>query len=356
MARATLANVDVEIVGAGFAGLACARACAARGLETIVWERKRDPGDALHTTGLLVREVADEEEIPLDATRKIHGIRLYGPSLRWIDLDSPGYFFLATDTPAILRAFARRAADAGAEVVWGSEFVGERRARIVVGADGPRSRVARRFGLGVNRAFLAGVEAELEGVEGVADRLHVFLDSRRAPGYIGWIVPGVGITQIGLACRRPFRPDLDAFIERVGGLVDLSNARRVGRRGGPIPVGGRVRPFASDDAVLVGDAAGLVSPLTGGGIHSALRSGHAAGVAIASHLLDGGLSPSRALADAYARYAGKRVLRAMLDLRPPNRLIDAAVCSPWFADLARAIFFHRRLLTTSGWRERISPR
>src|SRR5262245_17547265 len=101
--------VDVAVVGAGFAGLACARVAAARGLRTVVLDRKADPGAAPHTTGLLVKEAADEWDVPRAITRKIHGIRLYAPSLAWIDLDSPGYYFLATDTPALLRWLASEA-------------------------------------------------------------------------------------------------------------------------------------------------------------------------------------------------------------------------------------------------------
>jgi digeranylgeranylglycerophospholipid reductase len=344
--------VELEIVGGGFAGLACARAAAARGLRTVVWERKRDLGDAIHTTGLLVKEVADEWDLPLEATRKIRGIRLYGPSMRSIDLEASGYFFLASDTAALLRSFARRAEEAGAELRFGEEFPGQRTAKILVGADGPRSRTARANGLGVNRAFLAGVEAELEGVRDLDERLHVFLDSDRAPGYIGWIVPGMGITQIGLASRRPARPDLDGFLSRVREVADLSDAHEVGRRGGLIPVGGTVRPFASKDVVLVGDAAGLVSPLTGGGIHTALWSGRAAGVAIAGHLLDGGPSPGRTLAGAYPRCRVKRLLRAALDLRPPNALFDLALEHPWFRAAAQTVFFHHRgLLSPAAWRD-----
>ncbi len=88
----------------------------------MVWERKPGPGHAVRTTGLLVKEAADEEDPPLEATRRIHGVRLYGPSLRWIDLDAPGYYFLATDTPAVLRAMAERAERAGAEIRCGREF------------------------------------------------------------------------------------------------------------------------------------------------------------------------------------------------------------------------------------------
>ena len=345
------AEPSVEIVGAGFAGLACAHASAGRGVPTVVWERKADPGQAIHTTGLLVKEVADALDVPRAITRRIAGIRLYGPSHRWIDLDEPGYPFLATDTPALMRWLAERAIEAGADIRCGRPFPGHRTAAILVGADGPRSAVARAAGLGTNRSFLAGVEAEFEPLPGLAERLHVFLDPRLAPGYIGWVVPGVGITQVGLASRQPARPDLDAFIRSIADVVDVGSRRPHARRGGLIPVGGVVRPRASGSVVLVGDAAGLVSPLTGGGIHTALLSGREAGIAIASHLLDGGPSPVVALAGSRGFGRTKKLMRAAWDLRPPSALIDAAIGNPTFAAIARTIFFHHRgLLSVDAWR------
>jgi digeranylgeranylglycerophospholipid reductase len=343
--------VDVEIVGGGFAGLTCARVCAERGLDTVVWERKRDPGSSVHTTGLLVREVADDERTPLAHTKKIRGVRLYAPSLRWIDLDAPGYYFLATNTPAFLRSLARRAAEAGADVRCGGAAP-PRSGRILVGADGARSGVARAAGLGRNRHFLSGVEAEFVGVRGVAERLHAFLDSNVAPGYIGWVVPGLGVTQVGLASRRPAIPRLGRFLRIAASVFDFGSARQVGTRGGLIPVGGPVRPVASRDVALVGDAAGLVSPLTAGGIHTAIGSGRAAGVAIAASLLDGGPPLDRALRSAYPRFGGKVALRRAMDLRPPNALVDLAFDSRPFRAAAQIVFFHHRMLLSSdAWRD-----
>lgn len=343
--------IDVEIVGASFAGLVCARTCAMRGLRTRVLERKRDPGDAPRTTGLLVKEAADEWDVPPALTRKIRGVRLYSPSLRSIDLDAPGYHFLATDTPALIRWLAGQAEEAGAELLAGTEYRGGHQGTILVGADGPLSRVARHHDLGLNREFLAGAEAEFEGVSGVdPDRLHVFLDSELAPGYIGWVLSGVGITQIGLAARLPARPCLSRFLLKLRPLFGFDRAVRTGSRGGLIPVGGRVRPFAGPKVVLVGDAAGLVSPLTAGGIYAALDSGRRAGLVIAGHLLDGGPTPDRALSGVFPGFFWKRWLRRAMDLRPPNRLYDAALSSPLLRSLARVLFFHHRgLLELEAW-------
>ncbi len=358
-------SYDVAIVGGGFAGLVCARSAALRGLRTVVLERQPAPGHRIHTTGLLVKEVAERWEAPPRLTRRIRGVRLYGPSLSFIDLDSPGYYFLATDTPRLMTWLAREAGRAGAQLRYGTPFRGVSRsedrvelldcglwARFLVGADGPRSAVARHFGLGRNRAFLLGIEAEILGLRGLdPDRLHCFLDARLMPGYIGWAFIGVGgVAQVGLACRQPVRPDFDGFMAKLARLFDLGDARVIGRRGGLIPVGGRVAPFGSERVLLVGDAAGIVSPLTAGGIHTALDSGWRAGHAIADHLLDRAPAPHHVLIDAYPRFFWKRRLRQFFDLGAPNWLIEAGLATPPLRALAQSIYFHRRgLLSPRVW-------
>ena len=356
---------DLAIIGGSFAGVVCARSAALRGLRTLVLERQPVPGHRIHTTGLLVKEVAERWEVPPRCTRRIRGVRLYGPSLSFIDLDSPGYYFLATDTPRLMAWFAREAGKAGAQLRYGIPFRGAHRAtdriellgcgawtRYLVGADGARSAVARHLGLGRNSAYLVGVEAEMVGMHGLdPDRLHCFLDSGLIPGYIGWAFIGVGgIGQVGLASRLPARPDLHAFIGKLSRCFDMGEARIIGKRGGLIPVGGRVAPFGTDRVLLVGDAAGIVSPLTAGGIHTALDSGWRAAHAIADHLLDGAPAPHRAIADAYPRFFWKRRLRQLFDSGPPNWLIDAALGTSPIRALAQAIYFHHRgLLSARAW-------
>jgi flavin-dependent dehydrogenase len=321
----------------------------------------------MHTTGLVVKEAAERWEIPAALTRRVSGIRLYAPSLTTLDLDSAGYYFLATDTPALMRWFAREAARSGARLRFGRPYPGAERieggvrlvdtgerVRHLVGADGPRSAVAAEFGLGINRRFLLGVEAEYCDIGGVdADRLHCFLDATLARGYIGWVVPGYnGLFQVGLACRRPARPDLAAFLRKLAPVFDFTNARRIGRRGGLIPVGGPVSPMASGPVMLIGDAAGIVSPLSAGGIHTALESGFTAAHAIADHLLEGAGDPGRVVARQAPSLAWKRVMRAVYDRGVPDRLFDAALSTRMFTALARSVYFHHRgLQTAAGWRD-----
>ncbi len=359
-------TVDLTIVGGGFAGLSCAQAAAARGVSTVVLERKHDPGDACHTTGLLVKEVADAWDIPRRLSRPIRGVRLYSPRLKWVDLASPGYYFLATDTPALMRWLTDSARDVGAEVRLGTRYRGASRCDaglrldgvnidtgMLVGCDGPRSQVAREFALGRNRRFLVGLEAEFAGIKGLdEDRLHVFLDSKIAPGYIAWAVPGVGGTQIGLAARQPHVPRLEPLADKLAHLFDFSAAKIVSRRGGLIPCGGVVQPLACHRVMLLGDAAGAASPLTAGGIHPAMELGRAAGIAISDHLFAAGREPARTIRDLLPSYAFKQLLRLAFDLAPPNWLFDAALSSRLMRNLAQTVFFHHRgLFSFEAWRD-----
>lgn len=76
-------SYDCAVVGASFAGLACATALARSGLKTVVLEKKSDVGEKLHTTGIVVKDAIDQisllDDLPDVLTRRIHGVRLYAP-------------------------------------------------------------------------------------------------------------------------------------------------------------------------------------------------------------------------------------------------------------------------------------
>src|SRR3569832_1088815 len=300
---------DLVIVGGSFAGLACARTAALRGLKVAVIDGKKEPGARVHTTGIVVKEASDDFDLPARLMRKVRGVRLYAPNDRAVDLHAPGYFFQATDTAGVLRWMAAEAERAGATLLYGSKFAGgvehDRgvaltsaglHASFLIGGDGARSRVAEAFGLSRNSRFLTGMEIECEELKGFDSRfLHCFADSRVAPGYIGWIVPGVGVTQVGVAATQPRRPDLGGFLRRLKSFCDVREIKVVQRRSGLIPSGGTLRHLGTQRVMLVGDAAGMVSPVTGGGIHAALHFGRRAAQLVSDHLEDQNPHPVKAL-------------------------------------------------------------
>ena len=227
-------DYDIGIVGAGFAGLACARVAARRGLRVLVIDRKPGAGVGMHTTGLVVKEAAERWEIPATLTRRVPGIRLYAPSLAHTDLVAAGYYFLATDTPALMRWLAREAARAGAHLRFAQPCRQRACARASASRSGPwrrgcafssaptvRARAWRaRSGSGATRdssvAWKASSAASKRGRRSAA-----LLSRRQARA---------GLYRLGGAGGgrdRADRPRLPATATRGPGRVHLPRWRRV---------------------------------------------------------------------------------------------------------------------------------
>ncbi|HET7932318.1 MAG TPA: NAD(P)/FAD-dependent oxidoreductase, partial [Rhodanobacteraceae bacterium] len=292
--------------------------------------------------------------------RRIAGVRLYAPNLKHVDLDAPGYYFLATDTPNVMRWLAAKAESAGAAIRYGQVFRGAQRersgfdlgelgeTRYLVGADGPRSRVARALGLGCNTDQLFGVEYEFAGAEIIdPGRLHCFIDRKLARGYIGWVLAGVGVVQVGLARRvhgeaPPPREAMAAFLAKIAPIFDFREQRPDAVRAGMIPCGGVVNPVATQRALLVGDAAGMVSPVTAGGIHTALKHGLAAGHAIADYLSGRREDPSGWFVDSYPRFRAKRVLRFLFDHFQSDAAFNLLLATRPMRAAAGLVYFHHK--------------
>jgi len=367
MAATPERDVDLVVVGASFAGAACALAAAQYGLRVCVLERKRDPGLKLHTTGIIVKEAAERtwlNRAPAHLLQRIERVRLYAPNLRNVALQVPDYYFLTTDTPNLMRWLVDELRVQGVDVRLSQSFVhasaaadshrgrwhvpGVGHARWIVGADGAKSRVAQRFGLGGVRDFLYGIEYEFAGLSlAEPDALHCYVSRALAPGYIGWAAQNPTGVQLGLAFRhRPSRtgtPDIDTLRARVGaalGIPDDLPADAI--RAGLIPCGGPVSAMSMPGVILTGDAAGIVSPVTAGGIHSAWQHGWATGEAIARHLREGGPAPEAVAERAAPRYRVKRALRWAFDhlqMDWPFDLMLGAAPMRWAAE---RVYFGRR--------------
>ena len=360
-------SADCIVVGASFAGLACAYALARRGVQVTVLEKKTDPGEKLHTTGIIVKDAIDHiallDTLPSALTRRIRGVRLYAPNMRHVDLAAPGYYFLATDTPNLMRWLAERVIDAGAKIRYGTCYSGAQRVRsgfdlgeigttrFLVGADGPRSRIAKELGLGTSRKYLFGIEHEFaldsSTVLAASDHLHCFVDRHLAPGYIGWIVAGVTGLQVGVARRMreaTWKPKdaMSAFLRKIKPVIDLTQRQPDSVRAGLIPCGGVVHPASAPRALLVGDAAGIVSPVTAGGIHTALKHGLAAGHAIADYLTGRADDPHLWFTRSYPRYRLKRLLRFGFDHLQSDLLFNLMLSTRAMRAAAGIVYFHHK--------------
>ena len=372
---------DLIVIGASFAGLACARAAARAGLQVAVVEKKASSGDKLHTTGIVVKDAIDTipwlQQVPAALVRQVDGVRLYSPNLRHVDLHAPGYYFWATDTPALLdwmctsvvadgvtllagTLFEQAARDSGGWAVSVKSVTSQEpmvlQARYLVGADGPHSRVAKALGLSLNTQFLFGIEREYSQARLDANLLHCFIDRQLAPGYIGWAVAGAGIHQIGLARRMspsgasvPAKEAwMGAFMEKIASHVDVGGARPLATRAGMIPCGGVLKRVSDARVMLVGDAVGMVSPVTAGGIHTALQHGDAAGSAVAAFLHGGAVDgsdpadPAQGLVRHYPKFRAKRTLRWLFDRFQADWIFNLALDTEPMRQAARMVYFHRR--------------
>jgi flavin-dependent dehydrogenase len=206
--------------------------------------------------------------------------------------------------------------------------------------------VARQLGLDRNQEMLAGIE-EVVPSRGGTPVMHCFLDPRLAPGYIAWVVDDGEETHVGVAGYRPGWDPGAALRTFRASVRHLADGRVIERRGGMIPVGGMLRHIANQRGLVVGDAAGAVSPLTAGGLDGAIRLSSFAADVITESLVNGNASAISAYSgDRFrARFLTRRWMRAAIRLMSQPPLMEAACAmlrTPPLRALAAHIFFARR--------------
>ncbi|HEX3282878.1 MAG TPA: FAD-dependent oxidoreductase, partial [Pyrinomonadaceae bacterium] len=177
-------SYDVVIIGAGLAGLQCARLLGRRGFRVLLVDRKRSLDQSIHTTGIFVRRTLEDFAIPEDCLGPgISDVTLYSPSRRSMELRSEHQEFRIGRMGPLYNQYLKQCLHA--QVEWAPETsyvdhsagpqgliirLGERsttlsvKARYLIGADGANSRVAHDLQLDLNREWIVGVEDVLTGV------------------------------------------------------------------------------------------------------------------------------------------------------------------------------------------------
>lgn len=282
---------DAVVAGAGPAGAATARDIALQGFRVLLLEEHREIGVPNHCSGLVTpRTLAlagTDEDVVLNQIFGAHLNTLAGSTLT---IGGDSVHALAIDRLAFDRQLSGQASEAGAELRTGTRLVGFSRvgehieaslqskygreairSRLLIGADGAQSRVARWLGrrpAGSER--VVGLSAVIRMPRLDPRFVEVFVGRTLAPGFFAWLIPfGNDCARVGLATDGAYPPQhyfsrlIEAFPEKFKGADFL------GWSGGIVPLHLIEKPFA-DNVMLVGDAAGQVKPTSGGGIYASL--------------------------------------------------------------------------------------
>lgn len=306
---------EVIVVGAGPAGSTTAMSLARKGHDVLLLDRKSFPrdkvcGDAVPAGAIeKLYALGMQEKIKEAGFYYIDKMRLVSPKGHTMDAelqDTSRWNVKSVIVPRMTfdALLQEHAVDSGAEfceahvkepILENGQVVGVRarlngdleevRSKVVIGADGVTSVIARavRPDKHVDEHRAVALRAYIEDLELLPHHVEFYLYDQILPGY-AWIFPlGDNKANIGLGMRLDkFREGDHNLKEMLGRLLEMPEIKKRIKNGGEIrDVATWQLNFGSQKniqrayagALLVGDAAGLINPLTGGGISNAVTSG-----------------------------------------------------------------------------------
>lgn len=285
-------EVDILIVGAGPAGTSAARSAAACGARVAILERRAVVGVpvqcAEYIPAPLLAAVNTGRRFVIQSIRGMKTF-LNGECIQ--EILAPGYTIArdifdgaladaARETGAALHlatsALTRQDGDVIAKR-WDGK-ISRVRAEVIIGADGPHSRVARWID-SPNRALIPAVQVKMR-LSRPMEFTEVYFDSEIYGGY-GWLFPRGDTANVGLGMKR--RRGVDPGLPRSLGQL-VSRLLRYGKvEGDPFDFTAGWIPAESPknivrgNVLLAGDAAGHTHPITGAGLPQAVAGGRMAG-------------------------------------------------------------------------------
>lgn len=328
---------DVLVVGGGPSGATAAEDLARAGAKVALLDRDgriKPCGGAIPPRAIRDFGIDDSQIVA-----KITTARMISPTGRMVDIPIENGYVGMVDREHFDEYLRRRAAEAGADrltgtflrierdaegthVIWREKATGaERRSqtRLVIGADGARSNVARAEVPGGDRipyviAYHEIIKAPAPSPDYDPDRCDVIYDGKISPDFYGWVFPHGGQASVGMGTGLD-GVDLKqatADLRAASGLTDCETIRK---EGAPIPLRPMDRWDNGRDVVLAGDAAGVVAPSSGEGIYYAMAGGRAAATAAQATLASGRVADLRLARKMFMREHGTvfRVLRSMQD-------------------------------------------
>jgi geranylgeranyl reductase family protein len=302
MTRPTIHTHDVIVVGAGPAGATLAYELARQGMDVLILEKERLPrykacagGITVKTAKLLGFDFGSVTRDTVRSARIVCGGRhsftksYPKPLIYMVMRDEFDQFLVqrAREAGAKLAESERvrriQATEHGVEVEAADRTL---TAQVVVGADGARSLVAASAGLMQRVDLGIGLEAEtsVPGQRLVQWEGLMGLDLGHVRGGYGWVFPKKDHLSVGVGSPLRQARRLKSGYQAVLKSHDLKDCPATRIRSHWLPVRRRGMAIQSGRCLLLGDAAGLVDPVTGEGIYNAVRSARIAAPVIESYL------------------------------------------------------------------------
>ncbi len=293
---------DAVVIGAGPAGSTAAYRIAASGRRVLLLDRARFPRDKPCGGGLTDRAVG---QLPFDVSPVVEDrVATFELGLRYrqrFERRSQAPLLLMTQRSRLDAYLAEQAVAAGAvfrdgvkatEISSdGSVTVDGRsvRAGALIGADGVNGPTARSVGLDAGHDHAVALEGNvpLEALSEARFRGRVLVELGTVPGGYAWVFPKGDHVNVGVGGWLREGPRLRAHLSRVCREYGIPEERLEGTRGFRLPMRKAGSSPATDRTLLVGDAAGLVDPLSGDGMYEAFLSARLAADAVLAGRLEG---------------------------------------------------------------------
>jgi geranylgeranyl reductase family protein len=346
-------KVEVLVIGGGPAGSSAAEHCALGGAETLMIERRPKIGVPVRCGEYMphndeIRSIfPDAVDVPslFDLPSYLRSIscevmQILSPKMRVYDLPFQGW---TTYRDRFDQHLASKAEKAGATILTGTRCInvkgnlvstdlGTIEAKVIIGADGPLSIVARSLKLERPADMCPGMSTIARGKFEPIPKM--FFGSI-APGGYAWIIPKNDGANVGLGYSKLFtEKNLHDFWIPFKEMLGHETGHLYGKM---IPMSGPIARTVIGDSLVVGDAAGQVMPVNGGGIPIAMICGRIAGRAAADRIMKG--VPLEEYEKEWRRQVGRQLEVAV----KTKKLAMMAFAGQWRLEMAMRMLGVRRM-------------